>query len=45
MTSHSQMPPMDSLSPAEQVREAAIQLAVLDLSFPFIFELAHWLRG
>lgn len=29
----------------EQIRQAAIHLAVMALTFPIFFELAHWLRG
>lgn len=30
---------------AEQVREAAIHLAVFVVTFPILFQIAHWLRG
>ncbi len=33
------------MSWAEQVKTAAIQFAVLALSFPFCFQFAHFLRG
>ncbi|WIY54114.1 hypothetical protein O9Z70_06230 [Devosia sp. YIM 151766] len=33
------------LSIREQLREAAIHLAVMVLIFPFIFTAADWLRG
>lgn len=29
----------------EQLREAALHLAVFVAAFPILFELAHWLRG
>ncbi len=29
----------------EQLREAALHLAVFFVAFPILFELAHWLRG
>ncbi len=35
----------DNLTLSEQVKTAAIQFAVLALSFPFFFEFAHFLRG
>lgn len=33
------------LSIREQFREAALHLAVMVLTFPFIFTAADWLRG
>lgn len=35
----------DPLPIREQLREAALHLAVFVVAFPILFELAHWLRG